>query len=84
MKTSGTQRPFISAGSFFLGAAILAVGMVAAWNNADGGAIGWGLYWPVAVAAPVAAMVNAVAICSPGGSIFNVARELIKACLGGR
>ena len=64
MKTSGTQRPFISAGSFFLGAAIL--------------------YWPVAVAAPVAAMVNAVAICSPGGSIFNVARELIKACLGGR
>ena len=84
MTTSGTQRPLISAGSFFLGAAILVVGMVVAWSNADGGAIGWSLYWPIAVAVTVAAVVNVVAICSPGGSIFDLAKELIKPCLGGR
>lgn len=84
MDPTGNQRPFISIGSFFLGTAILAAGMIATLIKADAGMTGWSMYWPIVVAAPVAAIVNVVAFGSPGGSIFELAKELIKERRGSR
>ncbi len=77
MTRTDNEGPLISLGSFLFAAAILAGGMLVAWNNANAGATGWSVYWPAAVAALVAALVNLFAVCSPGGSIFALARELI-------
>jgi hypothetical protein len=77
MNGSENHRPLISVGSFCLGTAIFGAGWVGVWINANGAATGWGLYWPLAVAAPVATIVNVIAIFSPNGSVFEYARALI-------
>ncbi len=68
------DRP-ISFGSFSLGVVVLVAGLTASFVFLEDGLRGLAAWWPTLASFLVTAILNFLAFCSPGGSIFSLIRR---------